>query len=122
MSEESEAAMARSREEIRAYDRQRKRIEKERAAARADPRQMSLEVDVPPTRRQWREIERQEREFHADVRSFMAKGMSFDEAWVAAGGMVFSKDRSPEEANDNMTLREQLEESVLETSHEQEEE
>lgn len=33
-------------------------------------------------------LKREEDKFHDEVRAFMAKGMSFDEAWVAAGGMI----------------------------------
>ena len=31
---------------------------------------------------------RAEKEMNAEVTAFMAKGLSFDEAWIAAGGMI----------------------------------
>jgi hypothetical protein len=34
------------------------------------------------------DIRRQEKEWHAEIDALMAKGMSFDEAWVAAGGLI----------------------------------
>lgn len=34
-------------------------------------------------------IRRDEAQMNADVRAFMDKGMTFDEAWVAAGGSIF---------------------------------
>lgn len=33
-------------------------------------------------------IKKQERVMYAEVGAFMAKGMSFDEAWIAAGGQI----------------------------------
>lgn len=34
-------------------------------------------------------IKKMEREMYAEVGSFMDEGLSFDEAWVAAGGLIY---------------------------------
>lgn len=39
-------------------------------------------------RRLMKSIDRQERKFHAEVKALVDKGMTFDEAWVAAGGTI----------------------------------
>lgn len=31
-----------------------------------------------------------ESEMNAEVKTFMDKGMAFDDAWIAAGGMIYS--------------------------------
>lgn len=44
-------------------------------------------------RRMMKSLEKQEREWNAEIRAFMNKGMTFDEAWVAAGGMIIDTAR-----------------------------
>lgn len=34
-------------------------------------------------------IRKEETRFRAEIKAHMAYGMTFDEAWVAAGGMIF---------------------------------
>jgi len=38
------------------------------------------------------ELERQEAEWNAEIKAKMDEGMTFDEAWVAAGGRIISID------------------------------
>jgi len=46
-------------------------------------------------RRWMRSLHEQERKWHAEIDALMKTGLSFDEAWVAAGGMILDTDLSP---------------------------
>jgi hypothetical protein len=41
-------------------------------------------------RKFYAELKRLESEWNKEIAAFMAKGMSFDEAWVAAGGTIIA--------------------------------
>lgn len=43
-------------------------------------------------RRMMADINRQEKEWYKEIDALIAKGMSFDEAWIAAGGAIINDD------------------------------
>jgi hypothetical protein len=55
---------------------------------------MAKEMSVTPAAIRARErrfnawLAGEERKFHAEVKVFMDRGLAFDDAWVAAGGMI----------------------------------
>jgi hypothetical protein len=44
------------------------------------------------------DLERQEAEWHAEVKAKMDAGLSFDEAWIAAGGDIMATSESSPES------------------------
>lgn len=52
---------------------------------------LGIKIGPPLSRRQLREINRQEREWHAEVAAYMkAHDVDFDTAFVACGGTIYS--------------------------------
>lgn len=52
---------------------------------------LKIMSDRPPlSRRQLREIDRQEKEMYAEIGDLMKTGLSFDEAWIASGGQIWT--------------------------------
>lgn len=50
---------------------------------------LGIKIGRPLPRKALKEIERQEREWYAEIRKLMKEeGMDFDTAWCAAGGMI----------------------------------
>lgn len=72
-----------------------KRLSETPAAIRARERRFDMK------------IKKMEREMYAEVGSLMDKGLSFDEAWVAAGGEIYTDDdlRRLGEARRRMPMR-----------------
>lgn len=48
-------------------------------------------------RRLMANVRKEEAKWHAEVKAYMDRGMSFDDAWVAAGGSIIPTTLSPPE-------------------------